>query len=62
MANNYTLIFNRKTWDRFISEGVYTFTNEQLDKAENDKRGYIGTYQSKHSVKGVDCFIQKSFG
>lgn len=59
---DYSLVFSRKMWENLIRKGLYSFTKDQLDKADSDDRGYIGAHRYAHSATGVNCYIQKPFG
>jgi len=47
----YCLHFSRKIWEKVMSKDGYSFTKEELDKAEDMIHGFIGV------KKDVRCYL-----
>lgn len=54
MKNRY-VIFDVELWRVWIENGLYKFSEDQLNKAQESDDGFIGTQF------GIDCYIQKPF-
>ena len=52
---NLFLIYSVEVWKLVVSKGIYSFTDEELNKGETNEDGYIGTQC------GVDCYVAKPF-
>lgn len=56
MPKEYQLIFSRKIWELSTEYKMgYSFTKEELDKAEKSDDGLIG------KQNGVNCYLQRPF-
>lgn len=47
----YCLHFSRMMWEKVMPKNGYSFTKEELDRAENMIMGFIGIQ------KGVRCYL-----
>jgi hypothetical protein len=54
MPKDYQLIFTRKIWELSAEHNMgYSFTKDELDKAEKSEDGFIG------KQNGLMCYLQR---